>query len=169
MSEIDLGLLLLRLGLATLLAGHAVQKSLGWLGGLGATKTAAVFESWGFRPGRALVLLAAVCELTGAFLVGSGLVFRLGCAILIGTLIVAAAPSAANGLWAQRGGCEVPATYAGVAVCLAVTGPGGAALDRAIGLGDGGWPGAAAAIVVGVLAAVPPLLNRRRALRATAA
>jgi putative oxidoreductase len=169
MSELDLGLLLLRLMLAALLLGHAVQKSLGWLGGNGVAKTAEVFESWGFRPGRLMVLLAAGCELVGALSVGSGLLFRLGCAVLIGTLIVAATPAAeANGLWAQRGGCEVPATYAGVAVCLAVAGPGDAALDHAIGIGDGGWTGAVAALVVGVLAAVPPLANRRRLLRVSA-
>ncbi len=164
MSETDVGLLLLRLLLAALLACHALQKSLGWLGGNGLTKTAAVFETWGFRPGRQLVVLAAVAELAGALSVASGLLFRVGCAILIGTLVVAAAPSAVNGLWAQRGGCEVPVLYAVMAACLAVTGPGQAALDEALDLPDNGWLGAAA-IAAGLLAAVPPLLNRRRVLR----
>jgi len=166
MSEVDAGLLMLRLLLAALLLGHAVQKSLGWLGGNGLAATATVFESWGFRPGRPMVLLAATCELLGALSVGSGLLFRLGCAILIGTLVVAATPAAASGFWAQRGGCELPATYAGIAACLAVSGPGDASLDHAIGIGDLGWLGAALALVVGVVAAVPPLLNRRRLLRA---
>lgn len=167
MTEIDLGLLLLRLMLAALLLGHAVQKSLGWLGGLGREKTAEVFESWGFRPGRSMVLMAALCEALGAFSIASGLFFRVGCAVLIGTLIVAAAPSSSNGLWAQRGGCEVPATYAGIAGCLAVSGPGAASLDNALGLPDGSWVGAALALILGALAAVPPLLSRRRNLRLT--
>lgn len=165
MSETDLGLLLLRLFLAAMLLGHATQKSLGWFGGLGAERTAEVFESWGFRPGRPMVLMAAACELAGAVALATGLCFRLGCAVLVGTLVVAAAPSAAQGLWAQRGGCELPATYAAIASCLAVSGPGAVALDRALGIPDGGWTGAGAAIVLGVLGAVLPLVNRRRVLR----
>lgn len=167
MSALDLGLLLLRLGLAALLAGHALQKSLGWFRGMGLARTADAFEAWGFRPGRPHVLLATTCELVGAVLLATGLLTRLGCAVVIGTMIVAAAPNAVNGLWAHLGGCEVPVTYAGIAVALAVTGPGRISIDHAAGLPDGdGW--GAAAIVVGVLAAVPPLLNRRRAVRTAA-
>lgn len=166
MNEVDAGLLVLRLFVAVLIAGHALQKSRGLFGGLGLQKTAEVFEAWGFRPGRPMVIVAAVAELTGAVLVGSGLLLRLGCAVLIGTLIVAAAPSAANGLWAQRGGCEVPVLYAGMAAALAITGPGRASLDHALGTPSPAWLGPLA-IVVGVVAAVPPLMNRQRALQPT--
>lgn len=163
-TAVDVGLLVLRLGLAALLLGHSLQKSLGWFRGMGVTRTADVFESWGFRPGRPHVLLAAACELAGALLLATGLLTRLGAAIVIGTMLVAAAPNATNGLWAHLGGCEVPVTYAGVAACLAITGPGRLSLDRAIDLPDGGGWGAVVAIAVGVVAAVPPLLTRRRAL-----
>jgi len=166
LAGLDLGLFLLRVGLAALLSGHALQKSLGWFRGMGLTRTADVFESWGFRPGRTHVLLATTCELTGAVLLATGLLTRAGCAVVIGTMIVAAAPNAVNGLWAHLGGCEVPVTYAGIAACVAVTGPGRIAIDHAAGLPDGGGWGAVVAIAVGVLAALPPLLNRRRALRA---
>ncbi len=168
MNEVDAGLLLLRLFLAGLLLGHGLQKSLGWLGGAGITQTAHIFESWGFRPGRTLVALAATCEVVGAAMVATGLGFQLGCAIVIGTMIVAAAPSAANGLWAQRGGCEVPVMYACIATSLAITGPGSLALDRALDLPDGGWPGAVITVLAGGLAAVPPLLARQRELRSSA-
>ncbi|MGW5231576.1 DoxX family protein [Streptomyces nodosus] len=165
MDEIDAGLLVLRLLLAGLLVGHALQKSVGWFRGTGFEKTAEVFESWGFRPGRRHVALATTCELLGGTLLATGLLTRVGCAIVIGTMIVAAAPNAGNGLWAHLGGCEVPVTYAGTAACLAITGPGQFSLDHVTGLrGAGAW-GAPAAIVLGVVAAVPPLLNRRRALR----
>lgn len=165
MSEVDAGLLVLRLFVAVLIAGHALQKSLGMFGGLGLEKTAGVFESWGFRPGRPMVMAAAAAELTGAVLVGSGLLSRVGCAILIGTLMVAAAPSAVNGLWAQRGGCEVPVLYAGMAAALAITGPGRASLDHALGTPSHAWLGPLA-IVIGGLAAIPPLVNRQHALHA---
>ena len=164
-THLDAGLLALRLGLAALLAGHALQKSMGWFRGMGVARTAAVFETWGFRPGRPHVLLAACCELLGAMLLATGLLTRVGCAVVIGTMLVAAAPNAVNGLWAHLGGCEVPVAYAGIAACLALTGPGRIAVDHAADLPTGNaWAGVLA-IAVGVLAAVPPLLNRRRTLR----
>ncbi|WP_432132800.1 DoxX family protein [Streptomyces tendae] len=166
MTETDLGLLLLRLGLAALLAGHGLQKGLGWFRGMGPAKTAEVFDSWGFRPGRPLVLLAAGCELLGALLLGTGLLTRVGSAVVIGTMLVAAAPNAVNGLWAHLGGYEVTVVYAGLAACLAITGPGRLSVDHVAGLPDGGGWGAPVAILVGALAAVPPLLRRRSALRA---
>ncbi|MCL8024499.1 DoxX family protein [Nocardioides bruguierae] len=165
MEAVDVGLLLLRLGLAALVAGHALQKSLGWFRGAGFAATAQVFESWGFRPGRRMVAVAAVSELTAAVLVGTGLAFPLGCAIAVGTMVVAAAPSAAQGLWAHLGGCEVPVLYGFVAACLAVTGPGALSLDQALGVPDGGAAGTVAALVLALLAPVVPLAQRRRALR----
>ncbi|MFI6338787.1 DoxX family protein [Streptomyces sp. NPDC050535] len=166
MGEADIGLFALRLFLAALLAGHALQKSVGWFRGKGLNKTAEVFESWGFRPGRFHVGLAATCELLGATLLATGLFTRVGCATVIGTMIVAAAPNTVNGLWAHLGGYEVPVAYAAIAACLAFTGPGSISIDNVADLPDAGAPGAVVAIVIGVLAAVPPLLNRRRALLA---
>lgn len=169
MTEVDLGLLLLRLFLAALLVGHALQKSLGWFRGMGWARTAEVFETWGFRPGRVHVGLAAGCELLGATLLATGLLTRLGCAVVIGTMIVAAAPNAVNGLWAHLGGCEVPVVYAGMATAVAVAGPGRYSLDHATDLPDAGGWGALFAVLVGVVAAVPPLLARRRDLRRASA
>ncbi|MBO0843532.1 MAG: DoxX family protein [Nocardioides sp.] len=161
------GLLVLRLLLAALLAGHALQKLAGWFQGMGPTRTGEMFETWGFRPGRQMVLLAGACEIAGAFLLATGLITRLGCAIVIGTMIVAAAPNAKNGLWAHLGGCEVPVVYAGLGVVLAITGPGTLSLDHAFGIPDGHVGGALVAVVVGVLASIPPLLRRNQALRST--
>ncbi|AWW35914.1 membrane protein [Streptomyces sp. AS58] len=160
------GLLLLRLLLAALLFGHAAQKLLGWFRGLGPDGTAAVFESWGFRPGRPMVLLAGTCELVGAVLLGAGAVTPLAAAVVMGTMIVAAAPSAANGLWAHLGGCEVPFLYGSLALVVAVTGPGNWSVDHAVGADDfSGVPWAVAAAVLAAVSAVPPLLLRRRNLR----
>lgn len=167
MDHVDVGLLALRLVLAALLAGHALQKSAGWFGGGGRSKTAPVFESWGFRPGTVMVTVAAVSELTGAVLVVTGLLFPLGCAIILGTMLVAASPNAKNGLWAQYGGCEVPVVYGLIAACLAITGPGSASLDDAIGLDLQEWWVPVAAIVLGVAAAVPPIVRSQQVLRSS--
>ncbi|HKE64418.1 MAG TPA: DoxX family protein [Micromonosporaceae bacterium] len=168
-TGMNIGLLLLRVGLAGLLAGHACQKLFGWFRGLGPTGHGAVFDKWGFRPGREMAVLAGVCELVGAGSLAFGFLTPGGCAVVIGTMIVAATPNSSNGLWAHLGGSEVPVVYAGLGVVVALTGPGRFSLDRAFGfsaLTDVGW--SIAAIVVGLLATIPPLARRRAALRRTA-
>lgn len=161
-----LGLLLLRLLLAALLAGHACQKAFGWFRGQGIDGTARTFESWGFRPGRPHVLMATACELTGALLLALGLLTPLASAVVVGTMIVAASANFGNGLWAHLGGYEVAFVYGALAFVLAVTGPGAWSLDAAAGLGRLSGPGyALAAAAVGVVAALPPLLRRRQTLR----
>ncbi len=166
MTGVDIGLLVLRLGFAGLLFGHSTQKLFGWFRGGGPAGSGAHFETWGFRPGPALAVVAGLCELVGSASIALGLITVGGCAVLIGTMIVAATPAAHNGLWAARGGNELPVVYAFLAVVVAFTGPGRYSLDRALGLSaltGIGW--SVAAVVVGVLAAVPMLLRRRAALR----
>lgn len=162
----NIGLLVLRVFLAALLSGHATQKLFGWFRGAGPVGTGAVFETWGFRPGTAMAVLAGVCELVGAGSIALGFLTPAGCAIIIGTMIVAATPNSSNGLWAHLGGCEVPVIYAGLGVVIALTGPGRYSLDSALGLhglSSLGW--GIAAIVVGVVSSQPPLLRRRAAVR----
>lgn len=161
------GILVLRLLLAGLLFGHASQKLFGWFRGGGPAGTAPMFEAWGFRPGRRMVLLAGSCELLAAALLAVGLATPLAAAMVIGTMTVAASPNFAKGLWAHMGGYEVALVYAGMAFVLALTGPGTASLDHAAGLDAHhgiGW--AIVALAVGLAAAVPPLLTRRRNLAA---
>ncbi|MBT3149417.1 DoxX family protein [Streptomyces sp. CHD11] len=160
------GLLLLRLLLAGLLLGHAAQKLTGRFGGGGPEGTAAVFESWGFRPGRPMVLLAGTCELTGALLFASGAATPLAASVVLGTMIVAAAPNWPNGPWAHLGGYEVPFVYGALALVLAMTGPGSWSVDHAVGAdGMSGVLWAPAVAAVAVVAAAPALLLRRRNLR----
>lgn len=167
MDQVDVGLLALRIVLAVLIAGHALQKSVRWFGGGGRSQTAPVFESWGFRPGTVMVTVAAACELGGALLIVTGLAFPLGCAIVLGTMLVAASPNVKNGLWAQHGGCEVPVVYGAIAACLAITGPGEGSLDHALDLYEQQWWVPVAAIVLGMAAAIPPIARSRSLLRAS--
>lgn len=162
----SLGLLLLRLLLAGLLFGHGTQKLLGWFGGAGPAGTGAVFEKWGFVPGARMAVLAALTELAGAASIGTGLLTPGGCALVIGTMTVAAAATAPNGFWAQQGGCEVPFCYGALATVLAFAGPGPWSLDRALGLTRlSGYGWGVAAVVVGLAAAAVPLTLRARVRR----
>lgn len=121
-----------------------------------------MFEGWGFRPGRPLVLLAGTCELTAAALFASGTLTPLAAAVVMGTMAVAAAPNVPSGLWAHLGGYEVPFVYGALAFVLATTGPGAWSVDRATGADRAsgvGWALAAAAVAA---AAFPALLLRGR-------
>ncbi len=86
----SVGLLLLRVLLAALLFGHATQKLRGWFGGSGRAATGAIFEQWGFRPGARMVLVAGLAELLGAASLAAGLLTPGGCALVVGTMTVAA-------------------------------------------------------------------------------
>ena len=133
---------------------------------MGPARTGELFEKWGFAPGPAMAVVAPACaswRLRGRW--HSGLLTPAGSAVLIGTMLVAASPNAANGLWAHMGGCEVPVVYAGLGVVLAFTGPGpllARSRVRAAPAPHLGW--AVAAVVLGVVAAVPPLARRSVAL-----
>jgi putative oxidoreductase len=166
----NLGLLLLRLLLAGLLFGHATQKLFGWFRGRGPAGTGVMFEQWGIRPGAAMAVLAGAAELAGAALVAVGLGSPLGPAIVIGTMVVAAAVNVPNGLWAHLGGYEVAFVYAALAVVLSYTGPGDWSLDAATGIGvHSGYAWGTAALVVGLLGSVPPLARRHGARTTTGA
>ncbi|MEU0600001.1 DoxX family protein [Streptomyces sp. NPDC006393] len=149
----DLGLLLLRLLLGGLLFGHGAQKMFGWFGGFGPTGTAGVFESWGLRPGKALVVVAACCELTAAASMALGLVPVLGAAVALGTMLVAVSVNVSKGIWAQAGGYELPLVYGVLAAGLGFTGPGRWSLDHTLGLDDlAGARWGAAAVALGLVA-----------------
>ncbi|MFF0227256.1 DoxX family protein [Streptomyces sp. NPDC004629] len=161
------GLLLLRILLAGLLFGHALQKLRGWFGGTGPAGTGAVFERWGFVPGTRLAVTAGLAELAGGASIGTGLLTPGGCAVVVGNMTVAAVATSPQGFWAQRGGCEVPFCYGAVAAVLGFTGPGPWSLDAALALPwapGTGW--GAAALAAGLLAAAVPLAARARVLRA---
>ncbi|GGJ27104.1 DoxX family protein [Streptomyces brasiliensis] len=166
----SLGLLILRLLLAALLFGHATQKLRGWFGGGGLVGTGAAFERLGFVPGPRMALVAGLAELVGLASVATGLLTPAGCAVVIGTMTVAAVSTSVNGFWAQRGGCEVPFWYGATAAVLGFTGPGAWSLDAALGLDE--WSHYAqgpAALAVGLLASAVPLVGRARVLRDRAA
>lgn len=130
----DEGILLLRILLGALMAGHALQKLLGWFDGLGIDATATLFESWGLRPGRAMVLIAATTELLGAVLIATGTLTAAGTACVVGTMLVAASTGRPNGIWAVKGGFELPMVYGFLGLGIGLVGPGSYSVDEALGL-----------------------------------
>ncbi|MFD6287066.1 DoxX family protein [Streptomyces sp. NPDC060205] len=159
----DVGLLLLRLFIGALLAGHALQKLTGAFGGAGPARTGALFASWGHRPGTAMAVVAGLSEAAGATLLVLGLGTPLASAAVVGTMTVAALALANNGLWAVRGGSEVPLLYAIAAAVLGFTGPGAYSLDDALGLTRfSGVAWGASALGLGLLAGLPVAARAHR-------
>ncbi len=130
----DTGLLVARLVLGLLMAGHGAQKLFGWFGGHGLTGTAGFFESIGYRPGRVFATTAAAAEVASGMLMAAGLLGPVGPALMLSVMIVAAGLHWPNGLFATSNGIELPLLYATGAVVLALTGAGRYSLDSVLGL-----------------------------------
>jgi len=162
---VNTGLLVLRLVIGLLLVGHGTQKLFGYFGGPGLAGAGGFFHSLGFRPGRAMAIVAGTSEAGAGVFLALGLFTPLASAAIIGTLVVAGSVHWAKGLWGQNGGYETPLLYATAAAALAFTGPGAYSLDNALNL-DGfsgiGW--GVAAVAVGTVSGLVVVARGRRAL-----
>jgi putative oxidoreductase len=161
------GLLILRLVIGLVLAGHGAQKLFGSFGGYGIAGTGGWLESLGFRPGKQMAVVTGLAELLGGLALAIGLVTPLAAAVVIGTMTVAAWTHSANGLWGTNGGYELPLVNTAAAAALAFTGAGAYSLDNALGLSWGnGW--AIGAVALGLVAAGVAILGAKAALRSDA-
>ena len=156
-TTLDLGLLVLRLGVGLPFALHGFQKLFGWFDGGGFRRTSGWFASLGFGDGRAATLLAGTGEIVGGLGLATGLLTPLAAAAVAGTMTTAAfVNNAENGYWSVAKGWELNGYLVVVAAALAVAGPGALSLDALLdvpgllGVGLDGVLGAAA-VTVGVL------------------
>jgi putative oxidoreductase len=131
---VEYGLLLLRVVVGLLFAGHGAQKLFGWFGGGGPAGTAAFFASVGYRWPAALAVVAGLSELGGGLLLAAGLLTPLA-AFLLATVMLNAIATVVypKGL---LGGWELELTLLTVVVAVAATGPGELSLDDAFGWAD---------------------------------
>jgi putative oxidoreductase len=132
---LDLGLLILRVVVGLMIAGHGAQKLFGWFGGHGLAGTSAWLGSLGLRPARFWALVAGLAEFGGGLCTAFGLLQPLGpLAIIAAMLMAIALVHAANGVWMTNGGGEYNLVVIAVALVLGLAGPGAYALDRVIGI-----------------------------------
>ncbi|MDX3076814.1 DoxX family protein [Streptomyces sp. NPDC088354] len=143
----DCGLLLLRITVGLVMAGHGCQKLFGIFGGNGLTATGKGFEALGYHPGTFYAVLGGLSEFLGGLGLALGLFTPLAAAALIAVMINAMVTvTAAHGLWAMNGGLEYTMCIAAVALAVAAIGPGRLSLDRPFPWGKGGWEEAGIAL-----------------------
>ncbi len=149
----DAGMLLLRLAVGLLLAGHGAQKLFGLFGGEGLAATGRSFAALGYQPGQFFAALAGAAEFAGGLGLALGLFTPLAAAAVIGVMINAMVVTARHGFWEVNGGFEYPMVLAVAALSIAAIGPGLLALDRVFPWHRGGLPEAAIALGAGGLGA----------------
>ncbi|MFH8791058.1 DoxX family protein [Streptomyces sp. NPDC017941] len=130
----DTGLLVLRLLVGLLVAGHGVQKISFHLGGRGLAGGTEEFRADGFRGGSLTALAAGGGQIGSGLLLAAGLLTPLAATGVIGVMTVALTVKWRNGLWVQNDGYEYPLVLIGTAAALVATGPGARSLDEVLGL-----------------------------------
>jgi putative oxidoreductase len=161
------GLLLLRIVVGLLLIGHGTQKLFGWFGGYGLGGVGDWFHSLGFRPGRAMAVVAGLGEAGGGTLLLLGFLTPLAGAAILGTLLVASSTHLPK-VWASEGGLELPLVLAAVGAMYGFTGPGHYSLDSALDWQTGGVRWGLAVAAAGIVGALVVVLYARQTLRRSA-
>ncbi|MGW6016331.1 DoxX family protein [Streptomyces sp. NPDC055210] len=158
----DLGLLLVRLAIGSLIAGHGVQKISHRLGGHGIEGGAAEFRADGFSGGRLTAAAAGLGQVAAGLLLIAGALTPLAATMAAGIMTVAITVKWRNGLWVQNDGYEYPLVLILVPAALALTGPGRWSLDETAGLLPWApwWTPAAVALGAGSGLATRALLGR---------
>ncbi|MDQ3328292.1 MAG: DoxX family protein [Chloroflexota bacterium] len=149
---VNVGLLILRLTIGGLMAGHGAQKLFGWFGGFGVEGTGGWLESMGLRPGKPWALLAGGTEFGGGVLTALGFLNPLGPLGVIGSMAMASATAhRGKPIWVTAGGPELPVVNIAAVTAIALAGSGTYSLDEAAGTELPRWvfpAGAAAALAI---------------------
>jgi putative oxidoreductase len=161
---VEYGLLLLRVAVGLLFAGHGAQKLFGWFGGGGPAGTAGFFGSIGYRMPAVMAIVAGLAELGGGLLLATGFLTPVA-SFLLATVMLNAITTVVfpKGF---LGGWEFEFTLLTVAIALAATGPGEISIDDAIGWADEitgiAWASLALAAAI-VTSLITTTLGRARA------
>src|SRR5437868_1835568 len=146
----SIGILLLRIVVGLVMAGHGAQKLFGWFGGYGLRGTGQFLDKLGFQPGTAFAAAASISEVASGLLVAFGFLGPIGPALMISVMIVAAiSVHWEHGLFSQNNGIELPLLYTAAAFGVALTGYGEFSLDALFGFA-GRWARSFTWIVLGL-------------------
>jgi putative oxidoreductase len=150
-TAVDTSLLVLRVGVGVVFLAHGYNHI---FGGGKIAGTARWFTSLGMKPGILHAWTASLTELGAGALLVLGLATPIGCAGVIGVMVVAWVTNhLRNGFFIFRPGegYEYVMTLTLAAIGLAGAGPGEWSLDHALGWFDPpGWLGLGIALVAGI-------------------
>ncbi|GAC1642849.1 MAG: DoxX family protein [Chloroflexota bacterium] len=137
---VDVGLLLLRVTLGTLLMGHGTQKLFGWFSGPGFRGTSGFLESLNMRPGQFWAGMAGLSEAGGGLMSVLGFLNPLGPIGVISAMIMATLKAHwGKPIWASSGGAELAITNLAAASAVALAGPGRYSVDGLLKLRTPRW------------------------------
>lgn len=140
------GILLLRLVLGGIMAGHGAQKLFGFSNGPGLRGVYGWLGTMRFRGGWAPVAGLVLAEFGGGVALALGFLTPFAAfAIVVAMLVAIAAVHWKNGFWASGGGYEFNLLILAGAAALAATGGGRFSLDNAFG-----WAGSLSGLWWGV-------------------
>ena len=152
-TEVNLALLILRIGLGLTMAAHGYGK---FFTGGRIAGTAGWFDSMGMRPGRVHALLAASGEVAAGLFFAAGLLTSFAALGFVGLMAVAwYTVHRDSGFFIIKEGWEYVFVLGLVASMVAMIGPGEWSLDAALGIDDDldGWVGLIISAGGGLLAA----------------
>ena len=165
LSTASLGLLIARIVIGLLMAGHGAQKLFGWFGGYGLTATGEFMTQLGFTPGRKFAAAASITEVVAGLLITFGFLGPIGPALMLSVMIVAAVTVHwKNGVFAGTNGIELPLLYAAAAIGLGLTGYGQYSIDSVVGIADR-LPAAWMVLAAGAIGGIANLALRRQSVR----
>src|SRR5918999_663264 len=161
----EVGLLVVRVVLGSIMAAHGAQKLFGWFGGHGLAGTSGWLESMGFKPAGLNATVVGLAEFGGGVSLVLGLITPLGAAAVAGVMLVAIATVHwSNGFFNGSGGYEFNLLIIATAIALAITGPGEFSVDHLAGWTLAGPAWGAAALGISAVAAASVLATRKPSL-----
>lgn len=148
----SLGLLVFRVIVGGLLAGHGAQKLFGVFGGHGLAGTGAFFSQLRLHPGRPMAFTAGLAEFAGGLLLALGLLTPLAALLITATMVTAIATvHYSKGIWSTGGGYEYNLVLIAAAFVTAAVGAGSWSLDHALGIDAAGTGWALAELGLGIV------------------
>ncbi len=131
---VNLGLLVLRVVVGLILAGHGSQKLFGWFGGGGIPGTEKMMHGLNVHPRIVWAWISGLNEFVGGLLLALGFLMPLGPLMIFASMFTAIVRvHAGNGFWNSSRGYEYPLVLLVVAVVLGFVGPGLYSIDALIG------------------------------------
>jgi putative oxidoreductase len=131
--DLDIAMLVLRVGIGSIFVAHGLQKLLGWWGGPGWEGWKGFIGSLGVRPPLFWASISLAAELGGGLALILGLLVPLAAAGLVAqSLVLLWRIHWPNGFWSPNGGIEFPVAFLVGAFAVQVLGPGSWSLDAAL-------------------------------------